>query len=426
MAVIKGTQLMEIMRNTLNKIDSRLIDHGDRVAYMVWKTICFDGTLSPIEVRDITITSFLHDIGAYKTDEIDKMIEFETKNVLNHSIYGYLFLNYLAPLKDYSRMVLCHHLPYIDIQQYNFPEWKWTQILSIADRFDVAMSIEHSTALAKEKLYSHADILFSKKLLDFFFSADDNLHFIDDIYTEKKNLIFDILTDTDHSEEELRSYLDMISYSIDFRSQFMITHTMTTNRISLKIADILKLSFQDKEKIDLGSILHDLGKVAIPVDILDFPGKLDTVQMNIMKKHVTYTAEILNHLLDDDIIQIAIRHHEKLNGKGYPKGLSAKDLNTNERIVAIADIMSALYEQRSYKGALDKPNIVKILNKNAESGYIDSNIVSIAIEHFDEIIAHVHAECDTMIKTYKLMSKKYIYINHHYQEFLSELSANES
>lgn len=424
MSIIQGPQLMQIMQNTLNKIDPRLIDHGARIAYMVWNIACLDATLTSRELRDITITSFLHDVGAYKTDEIERMVEFETSNVFDHSIYGYLFAKYLTPLKDYSNLILCHHVPYHELKKFHFIEYKWIQILSICDRYDVAMSTHDSITATKELLYKSANILFDKNLLDLFFYVNDTQHFIEEIYIDKKEIDITMLTNTKLTDEELSSYLDMISYSIDFRSRFMITHTMTTNRISIKLALLLGLSSEDIEKINQGSILHDLGKVAIPNEILDYPGKLDEQQMAIMRSHVVHTGEILDHLLEEDVINIATRHHEKLNGGGYPLGLCEKNLSTNDRIVAVADIISALYEQRSYKQALDKTTILNILNKNVENGSIDKTIVSLAILHYDEIIDYIHVECDPMIDIYNSMTKMYEHISANFYEYLSLAQKN--
>lgn len=407
MEFIDGNKLMSILRQTFNKLDSRLIDHSYRVAYMAWKCALLEGTLQPEEMRDFTITSFLHDIGAYKTDDIDKMVEFETEDMMKHSVYGYLFLKYLAPLKDYSRAVLCHHMPYNKLIKYDLPEWKFIQILSICDRFDILMTLDNDAHKAKNLLIEHSDTLFSSDMLDLFFQADAQHHFIEDVYYKDIELDFSEISKILHTDEELRAYLNMITYSIDFRSEYMITHTMTTNSIAIHIGKLMHVSPTDLEKIDLGSTFHDLGKIGIPSEILDFPGKLDDEQMIIMRKHVDYTIEILDHLIADDIIQIAVRHHEKINGTGYPLGLNENDLTLNERIVAVADIISALYEQRSYKAALRKHEIVKILRTNVEHNELDSSIVEIAIEYYDEIIAQVQKECDPMILLYSKLSKLY-------------------
>ena len=103
-------------------------------------------------------------------------------------------------------------------------------------------------------------------------------------------------------------------------------------RDSTSTARILGMSEEQIRQIYYGALLHDLGKIGIPVEILEFPGKLSPQAMNIMRTHVNITEEILGGTIDPAITKIAIRHHEKLDGSGYPRGLKANEL-TLERCV---------------------------------------------------------------------------------------------
>ena len=95
-------------------------------------------------------------------------------------------------------------------------------------------------------------------------------------------------------------------------------------------------------------MFHDLGKIGIPLEILENPGRLTLEDMAVMKTHVEKTAVILNGWVSEEIRDLALRHHEKLNGTGYPDGLSASQLTLPQRILAVADIFSALTGERSY------------------------------------------------------------------------------
>ena len=90
---VGNKDLINIARRAFNLVDPRLIGHGARVSYLVFQMLKEDGTYTPSEMRNLLILAALHDIGAYKTEEIDRMVEFETKEVWNHSIYGYLFFH---------------------------------------------------------------------------------------------------------------------------------------------------------------------------------------------------------------------------------------------------------------------------------------------------------------------------------------------
>ena len=137
MKIINDSELLHIIHNTLNEIDERLIDHGFRVAYLLREMMIQDGSYSEEEIRDMSMVAILHDIGAYKTDEIDAMLGFESRHIWKHAVYGYLFLKYLSPLKQLSSVVLYHHVPFQDYGLYDIPYPKLTQMLHLVDHCDL-------------------------------------------------------------------------------------------------------------------------------------------------------------------------------------------------------------------------------------------------------------------------------------------------
>ena len=167
------------------------------------------------------------------------------------------------------------------------------------------------------------------------------------------------------------------------------------------------MSDDQVQRIYYGALLHDLGKIGIPVEILEFPGKLSPQAMKIMRSHVSITEDILGGTIAPDITKIAVRHHEKLDGSGYPRGLTEKELSMEEQVVAIADIVSALLGTRSYKEAYSKDKTLSILQEQAETGKINREIVSILEEHFDEILAEVATNCSPILHTYYGLQQEY-------------------
>ena len=98
--------------------------------------------------------------------------------------------------------------------------------------------------------------------------------------------------------------------------------------------------------------MHDIGKIGIPDDILKKPAKLTVEEFDIIKRHSIIGAEIIGHT-DNELIHIAkiiaLEHHEKWNGKGYPKGLKGEEINLYARITSVADVFDALLSRRPYK-----------------------------------------------------------------------------
>jgi len=107
---LNNKSVLGIIRNFCNYIDPRLTEHGSHVAYIVFCLLKGTGQYSEQELRDICFVAQPHDIGAYKTEEISRMIQFETKDIWDHSFYGYLFIRYFSPLKELAPAVLLHHI----------------------------------------------------------------------------------------------------------------------------------------------------------------------------------------------------------------------------------------------------------------------------------------------------------------------------
>ena len=139
--------------------------------------------------------------------------------------------------------------------------------------------------------------------------------------------------------------------------------------------------------------------------------------MKIMKAHVRITEMILEGVVDDDVLQIAVRHHEKLDGTGYHRGLSAKDLTLPQQIIAVADILSALYGKRSYKEAFSKEKILAIMQGDAENGKINANVVNSLVRNYDKIIGEFEKEKEDTIGLYLKIKEQYAIMIERFQRF---------
>ena len=123
---------------------------------------------------------------------------------------------------------------------------------------------------------------------------------------------------------------------------------------------------------------------------------------------------------------IALRHHEKLDGSGYPRGLNAESLDMPQRIVAVADIISALTGTRSYKDAFSKEKTVSILEDMAEKGLVDSVIVSMFVENYDTIMGAVRQRSQPILDKYHEMQRQYQVLERRMEDRNSQAAARES
>lgn len=411
MDIISSKNVVNIIRKTLNLIDGRLIHHGERVSYILNKMLTYEETYTKEEILSYTITGLLHDIGAYKNEELDKMVQFETDNVLGHSIYGYLFLKYLSPLEDMAEIVLYHHLDYYKLLQLNSAYESIAGYLSLADRIDVCLMYNNSIDL--DKLFmGHRNAKFSGEALELFKKADKEYGILKNIknnsYLDDLNRIFE---EVKFSQNEKEAFLTMLIYSIDFRSEYTVMHTITTVSIADEIGSLMRLGDYDRKILHHGALLHDIGKISTPINILEAPGKLTPEEMKIMRNHVLMSEYILKDYINRDILEIAVRHHEKLDGSGYHRGLTKEELTMPQRILAVADIVSALCGKRSYKESFNKETIQNIITKDSENGKICPETVDCVILHFDEIMDNVNENTLSPLQIYGDIKTKYNALN---------------
>ena len=343
------------------------------------------------------ISAYLHDISASKTNLLDTLKKFETVEYHEHCLYGYVFFDTFMPCNNFSKYILYHHEPYNSkniINNIEIPSE--SNILKIADDIsifklicnDVTIEKIREFLISKKDLYNplYLDILFSKTGDDILTKLLDNsyLEYIDNYGDEIFVPNIDFV-----------KIVEAMAFILDFKCETTNIHSQTVSLFSVLLAKEFELP--DMFEIRIGSLLHDIGKMGIPDSILKKPSSLTNEEFDIMKKHVEYTYEILSNLNNDKILKIASNHHEKLNGQGYPIGIS--DLSFAERLVAVADIFAALTQKRSYKNSFTKEKIIKILLSCSNNCEIDSCIVNKIIEKYDYFI-------DMNLKLYETYNNK--------------------
>lgn len=149
------------------------------------------------------------------------------------------------------------------------------------------------------------------------------------------------------------------------------------------------VSLQEAEEIKMASPMHDIGKVGIPDDILNKPGKLSDDEFEIMKTHAALGYEMLKgsqQPLLKTAATISYEHHEKWDGSGYPRGLKGEEIHLHGRITAIADVFDALGHDRVYKKAWPLENILELF-KEGRGKHFDPNLIDLFFKHLDEFLA---------------------------------------
>lgn len=155
-------------------------------------------------------------------------------------------------------------------------------------------------------------------------------------------------------------------------------HALRTMTFVIIIVRRLGIARQEHASICVGALLHDIGKLSIPISLLRLARKLKPAEMEKIRQH----AEIGYEAISDRrvfgwnaVLDIVRHHHERLDGSGYPLGLSGNQISFRTRCVSVADVFSALTENRPYRAALSAENAFRILSDAAEAGKLDHQVV---------------------------------------------------
>ncbi|MGA1941225.1 HD domain-containing phosphohydrolase [Arcobacter sp. YIC-310] len=181
--------------------------------------------------------------------------------------------------------------------------------------------------------------------------------------------------------------LSILGKTAEYKDPETASHVSRVAHYSKILAREYGLSPKEQDIIYFASPFHDLGKVGIEDDILLKPGKLDNNEFETMKTHPSIGYEILKNS-NSEYLQagaiIAITHHEKFDGSGYPKGLKGEDIHIYGRIVAIVDVFDALTSHRPYKKAWSFDNALNLLIEE-KGKHFDPKIIDLFIENIDEV-----------------------------------------
>ena len=158
--------------------------------------------------------------------------------------------------------------------------------------------------------------------------------------------------------------------------RYTFEHSINVAMLSTMIGMDLELSDKELYNLIVGAVLHDIGKIQISNSILDKPSKLTDAEFRSIQNHPKYGVQLSNGLesVNDDVRRIILQHHEKLNGTGYPDGLSECKIDSLARIVTVSDIFDAVASNRSYHTAKSTYKSMLIVQGDADKGLIDNNV----------------------------------------------------
>jgi putative nucleotidyltransferase with HDIG domain len=154
-------------------------------------------------------------------------------------------------------------------------------------------------------------------------------------------------------EKSMEAGIQAICRTVETKDPYVAGHQKRVSQLACTIAKEMGLSTWQIDGIRVAGMLHDIGKITVPTEILTKPGRLSHVDLAMIKEHPKVAFDILKNIdFDWPIARIVVQHHERLDGSGYPYGLTGKDILLEAKILAVADVVEAMSSNRPYRPAL--------------------------------------------------------------------------
>lgn len=387
--IINKRKLYWILSNAIDLVGVTDLYHGKRVAYIA------DRIASALKDKlwprsDVIITGLLHDCGVSSTDVHEHLVmEMEWHQANIHCVRGEMLLMAQEDLKHLAPAVGMHHSRWELLGRGK--DHLLGNLIFLADRVDVLAKTSHGDILASRKevirvVESHKGTLFAPELVEAFIEASSkDIFWLNWGVAHTDFIMGDWLNQGEEEEVEygrLKHIFSLFSTCVDGKSPYTYNHSLGVASLAVYLATVLDLDETTRDKIELAGLLHDMGKLRVPDFILEKRGALELKEMQVMHHHSFDTYNILSRIKGlEDVSQWVFQHHEKLNGTGYPQGVSSPEISTEARILMVADIFQALAQDRPYRKGLDLNEILDVLEEKAEKGEIDSQLVACIREH---------------------------------------------
>lgn len=345
----------------------------------------------------LVYAALLHDLGAAaRWEEKAKLHHFEVgRDIYEHAEGGYHLLKNSSKLSMLAEPIRHHH----DFWNGSSPSGLAgeqipliSRIINLADRIEILIRDKEyilgqragilNAIRNLSGIYFDPDLV--KALNDFSKQESFWLELADPNYAQR---FFNDINRYGHMRfniDDILEIAEIFANIIDHTSSFTGAHSRNVAMVSSFLSKVRGYSEEESKAMRIAGLLHDLGKLAVPNEILEKPGQLTSQESSLIKQHTYYTYRILEQIDGfGTIAEWAAYHHETLDGSGYPFRIKESQLKNGSRIVAVADVFAALTENRPYRKILPPSQVKNIMCSMVDNKKIDGNLVQDLFTHFD-------------------------------------------
>lgn len=371
--------------------------HGRRVAILAVQ--CARELGLDQDVRNLLFNAgLLHDIGVSSTRVHRSIIdEADWEDSKIHSEQGSRLLAASPQLAVLAPIVLAHHTHWDELQKRKIdPRLAlYANLVFLADRVDAEAAphyADNSLLLHVEAICSRINRnrggLFAPEVVDAFLRAARAEAFwliLDPMFVPQFVREMESYSDKQEMElDDLKKFASIIAEVVDAKSHFTYEHSTGVARLARFIAEHFGVAGERLDLVEVAALMHDIGKLQIPDEVLESPHRLVRWEKAIMKRHSFATYQILNKVRGmEELARWASQHHESLDGSGYPFRTIGADLCLEARIIKVADVYQALAQDRPYRKPLAPAGILSILRQMQARHKVDSLLVDFVAEHQD-------------------------------------------
>ena len=383
------------LSRAMDMVSRDLAHHHQQVGYASYKIAKALG-LSPDECGTILVAGAVHDIGALPiVNTLDDLV-FEHVDQNIHARLGAELLDHYRPFKPVTDLVKYHHISCGEAEKASQAIPVGAFIVHLADnisrRCNPAVFILDQRTAITDGIRGESGVLYPAEVVEAFLEAASREAFWLDLTNgELSAILLKHLSRRSHHDDsdDLEGLASLFSTIIDYRSRFTATHSSGVSATSGALACAAGFGELDCIKMRIAGHLHDVGKLAVPRAILEKPGKLDVHEFNIIKSHTYWTCNILEEIPGIETINSwASLHHERLDGRGYPYHLGEGKLTLGSRIMAVADVFTAITEDRPYRPGMDIATATGVIEDMVRNGALDGDVYEQLKDNIQDINQH--------------------------------------
>lgn len=381
------------------------VHHGKRVALMA-ESIARELGWSERECTFVLQAGMLHDCGVSQTREHKHLTDsLEWDGAIEHCLRGERYLSDCGPLHGFAAAIRWHHTRWEHLPpELDERTRKFANLIFLADRVDV-LQCPHITGEAErrgeilweypaiiERVRSLSGSLFAPELVEAFAAAasaeafwlaQDPRYFLEDLGGRAAAVPGVTL-----NAPEVLSMARLFSHVVDAKSAYTQDHSLRVSRIARYLAEKAGCTGETLDLVETAGLLHDLGKLRVPDEIIEKPAPLTREERALVTRHAYDTFRILNRVFADCPIPYwAGSHHENLLGTGYPFHRPGKALDLEARVISVADIFQALSQERPYRGQWSKDRVYSHLQSLVAQEKVDAHVVALLGDELDACYA---------------------------------------